>query len=88
MPRRDDLCVEQRDGRVHRGKLQVLLGAEVREQPALAHPGRLGQAAEGEAVDALDGRQTGGRLEDRRRLRSPSDRRRRWGWVSLADSKT
>jgi len=42
----DYLLVENRTGRFDRGQLQLLLGAEVREQPALAHPDRVGQARE------------------------------------------
>ena len=42
----DHQLLEDRARRFDRGELQLLLGAEVREQPALAHPDRVGQARE------------------------------------------
>jgi hypothetical protein len=49
------------DGR----ELQLLLGAEVGEQPALAHPELAREAADGQAFEALDRGEVGSGLEDR-----------------------
>ena len=61
----DHLLGEQRTGRLDGGQLELLLGAEVREEAALAHPDRLGQAADREAAEALDRRELRGFTEDR-----------------------
>ena len=61
----DHLLLEDRAGRVDRGQLQLLLGAEVREEPALAHADRVGQARERQPVEPVDGRQPGRLAEDR-----------------------
>ena len=61
----DDLGDEEL-GRVLDGRqLQLFLGAEVGEQPALAHPGRLRQPADRKGIEAFLGRQCRGDLEDR-----------------------
>ena len=70
---------EERARGVDRRELELLLGAEVGEEAALAHPDRVGQAADREAVDALDRGEPGGLVEDRLRLRSPSLRVLRTG---------
>jgi hypothetical protein len=61
----DDELLEDRARRIDRGQLQLLLGAEVREQPALAHPDRVGQAREGQAFEPFDGRQARRLAQDR-----------------------
>src|SRR5262249_8053716 len=61
----DDVLVEELLCRVDRRELELLLRAEVRVQAALAHPDGLGEATDGEAVDALDGRELRSCLEDR-----------------------
>ena len=55
--RLDHLLGEQRTGRLDGGQLELLLGAEVREEAALAHPDRLGKPADREAAEPLDRRE-------------------------------
>ena len=52
-------------GRLDRRQLQLLLGAEMGEQAALAHPHRVGQPADREPVDALDRGELCGLAQDR-----------------------
>ena len=52
-------------GGFDRRQLQLLLGAEVREQAALAHAELGGEATDGQALESLDRSQVGGGLEDR-----------------------
>ena len=61
----DDVGVEDLLGEVDRRELQLLLGTEVGVEPALAHPDGLRKPADREPVDALDGREAGGSVEDR-----------------------
>ena len=56
---------EDRGGRAHGGDLQLLLGAEVREQPALAHLQLGREAADREPLEALDRRDVDRGGEDR-----------------------
>jgi hypothetical protein len=51
---RDDAVGEDRGGRAHGRDLELLLGAEVREEAALAHVELGGQAPDREALEALD----------------------------------
>ena len=60
------LAVVDLAGGLDRGVLQLLLRAEVREDAALAHADVLGEPADGEPVEALDGGELGRRGEDRR----------------------
>ena len=50
---------------LHRRELKLLLGAEVGEEPALAHAHGICEAADREPADALDRGQLGGLLQDR-----------------------
>ena len=52
-------------GGVDRRQLQLLLGAEVGEQAALAHAQLGRQAPDRQALEPFDGGQVGGRLQDR-----------------------
>ena len=61
----DHLLVVEGVRGLDRRELQLLLGAEVGEQAALAHPHGLRQAADGEPADALDGDELSRRAEDR-----------------------
>ena len=61
----DDVVDEAPAGGVDRRQLQLLLGAEVGEQAALAHVQLGREAADRQALQALDGGEVGGRLEDR-----------------------
>ena len=51
----DHLLPEEDARRLDRRELELLLGAEMGEEAALAHADRLGQAADREPADALDG---------------------------------
>ena len=62
----DHQLLEDRARGIDRGQLQLLLGAEVREEPALAHADRVGQAREREPVEPVHGRQAGRLAQDRR----------------------
>ena len=53
----DHLGDEHRAGRLDGRELELLLRAEVGEEPALAHPDRVGQPADREPGDPLDRRQ-------------------------------
>ena len=57
--RKDDV------GRLDRGELQLLLRAEVSEQPTLAHPHGVGQPAERKALEPFDRRELRGLVKDR-----------------------
>ena len=59
------LAGEERARGLHRGELELLLGAEVGEQAALAHPDAVGQPADRESLDALDGGESCRLVEDR-----------------------
>ena len=61
----DDLVEEDLAGRLHRRHLQLDLRAEVGEQAALADAQLLGEPADGEALEALGGRDLDGVVEDR-----------------------
>ncbi len=61
----DDLGLEDRVGGLDGRELQLLLGPEVREQAALAHPDRVCESSEREAFDALDRGQSRCLAEDR-----------------------
>jgi hypothetical protein len=61
----DDAGEKDRAGGLDGRELEFLLGAEVREQAALAHPHRVGEPRDRQAADALDRGQAGGRIEDR-----------------------
>ena len=61
----DDLGLEDRVGGLDGCELQFLLGAEVGEQAALAHPDRVRESPEREPFDALDGGQSRCLAEDR-----------------------
>jgi hypothetical protein len=63
--RRDHVSVEDPLGGVDCRQLELLLRPEVRVEAALAHPDRPGEAADREPVDALDGREASGGVEDR-----------------------
>ena len=61
----DDLGLEDRVGGLDGRELQFLLGAEVREEAALAHPDRVRESSEREPFDALDRRQLRCLAQDR-----------------------
>jgi hypothetical protein len=61
----DHQLLEDRARRIDRGQLQLLLGAEVREQPALAHADRIGQARERQTIEPFNGRQARRLVQDR-----------------------
>jgi hypothetical protein len=63
--RLDDHLVEDRGRPLHGRELQLLLRAEVREQPALAHADALGEPREREPVEAFDRREARRLVEDR-----------------------
>jgi len=60
----DDQVLEDRARRFDRRQLELLLGAEVREQPALAHAHGLRQAGKREPVQSLDRGQACGLAQD------------------------
>ena len=60
-----DLGLEDLTGSLDRRELELLLRAEVGVEPALAHAGGLGEVADREALEALDGGELRGRFEDR-----------------------
>jgi hypothetical protein len=62
--RRDDLAHEHLRCMVDRRELELLLRAEVREEPALAHSRRLRQAADRERLEPLLGRERCRGVED------------------------
>ena len=74
----DHLADEDLARRVDRRQLQLLLRAEVRIEAALRHARVLGQAADRKTVEAFDGGELRGRVEDRRAaalaVRAPSFR--------------
>ncbi len=59
------LLVEDVGGVGDGGQLQLLLGAKVGIETALAHPGVLGEIPDREAVEPVHCRQSGGRVENR-----------------------
>ena len=61
----DHVVDEPAAGGVDRRQLQLLLGAEVREQAALAHAQLGREPADGEALEPFDGGDVGRRLQDR-----------------------
>jgi hypothetical protein len=63
--RRDHLAHEQLGRVIDGGELELLLGAEVSEEAALAHPGRFREPADRQRLEALFGREGGGGVEDR-----------------------
>jgi hypothetical protein len=60
----DNLCDEDVAGFVHDGALQILFGAEVGEEAALADAEGSGEFADGEAFQAFQGRDVDGFAED------------------------
>ena len=62
----DDVLDEALCRGLHRGELEFLLGAEVGEQPALAHAKLAGQAADGQALEPVARSQVDRAIEDRR----------------------
>jgi hypothetical protein len=60
-----DLGVEDVPGGLDGGELQLFLGAEVRVEPALAHPDVRGEVADRDAFEAIDCGQVGRGAEDR-----------------------
>jgi hypothetical protein len=63
--RRDHLLGEDRARRLDRRELELLLRAEMGEEPALAHPDCLGEPADREPGDSLDGCELRRLVEDR-----------------------
>ena len=61
----DHVVDEAAAGGVDRRQLQLLLGAEVREQTALAHAQLGREPADGQALEPFDGGDVGRRLQDR-----------------------
>ena len=61
----DHELVEERVRGLDRRQLQLLLRAEVGEEPALAHPDRVSEPADREPVDALDRGEPRRLLQDR-----------------------
>ena len=61
----EHLLAEDRAGDLDRCELQLLLRAEVREEPALAHAHGIGQAGDREAVQAVDRGELRGLAQDR-----------------------
>ncbi len=61
----DDLCVEDRAGGLDRGKLKIFFRAEVGVEAALAHSDVVGEAADRESFETVDGCQFCGRVQDR-----------------------
>ena len=55
----NELC-----GVIHGRELELLLGAEVGEEAALAHAGRLGEPADRQRLETFLGRERRGRLQD------------------------
>ena len=65
-PRRlDHLADEELRCVIHGRELELLLGAEVGEEAALAHAGRLGEPADRQRLETFLGRERRGRLQDR-----------------------
>ena len=62
---RDRLVVEHAPGRAHGGELQLLLGAEMGEQAALAHAQVAGQAGDREVLEPFGGGELHRTAEDR-----------------------
>ena len=60
----DDVGVEDLLGGVDGRELKLLLRTEVGVEAALAHAGGLGEVSDRESLDAFDGRQAGGGVED------------------------
>ena len=63
--RLDHLLGEEGARRLDRGELELLLGAEVGEEPALAHPDGVRQSADRKPADALDRGESCGFAQDR-----------------------
>ena len=68
---RDHVVAEDLGRGLDGGELQLLLGAEVGVEAALAHADVLGEAPDRESLEPFDGREAGGGVEDRAAAAQP-----------------